>query len=215
MSLLAIQLPPRERLQARGPAQEGSAGLHLPAEWSFVFSTDGRTVTQQGRAAAALLPRADHAVLVLGEMDVSWHRVEVPRAPPARLRAALLGVMEESLLEDDEALHFALGPGAVGGQTGWVAVTHRPWLAAALAALEASGLNVERALSPCQPEAPARGHFFVAESGGQTSPWLALAEPERAVCLPLTGGLARALQPADAARVRWTTTPAAAAAAES
>ncbi len=214
MSVLAIQLLPRERLQARGAAHEGPATLRLPAEWSYVFSADGRGVTQQGRAAAALLPRADHVVVVLGEADVSWHRVEVPRAPPAKLRAALLGVMEEALLEDDEALHFALGPGAVGGQAGWVAVTHRVWLADALAALEDGGRSVERVLPASQPGAPARGHFFVAESGGHAAPWLALAEPERAVCLPLAGGLARALQPADPGGVRWTTTPAAAAAAE-
>jgi general secretion pathway protein L len=215
MSILAIQLPPRDRLLSRSAAHEAGAGLRLPAEWSYVLSTDGRSVAQQGRAAPSLFPRADHVVLVAGECDVSWHRLEVPRAPAARLRAALLGVMEESLLDDDEALHFALAPGAAGGQTAWVAVTHKPWLVAALTALETSGSNVERALPASQPGAPARGHFFVAESGGQAISWLALSDLERAVCLPLSGGLARALQPARIEDVRWTTTPAAAAAAES
>ena len=115
MSVLAIQIPPRERLSARAAGHEAVGALRMPAEWAYVYSHDGRSVTQQGSAAPALLPRADHLVLVLAEADVSWHRVDVPKAPPARLRAALLGVMEEALLEDDEDLHFALAPDAVVG----------------------------------------------------------------------------------------------------
>ena len=216
MSLLVIQLPPRERLQARSAAPEAAPAPRLPADWPYVYSADGRQPAQHGRAPAALLPRADERVLVLGEAEISWHRVEVPRAPAARLRSALLGVMEEALLEDDEALHFALGPGAVGGQAGWVAVTQRPWLAGALAALESAGVVVDRVVPASQPGGAARGHFFVAETAGQPEPWLAWAGAERALCLPLTGGLARALlAPAAAPEpVRWSSTPAAAVAAE-
>ena len=132
MSVLALQLPPRERLTARvaGAADATGTALKLPHEWAFAFSTDGSTLAQQGTAALPLLPRADHVVLVLAEADVSWHRVDIPRAPAARLRAALQGVMEEALLEDDEQLHFALAQGSQAGQPGWVAVTHRPRLAA-------------------------------------------------------------------------------------
>ncbi|MDE2079836.1 MAG: general secretion pathway protein GspL [Burkholderiales bacterium] len=217
MSLLVIQLPPRERLQARGAAADAAPAARLPAEWPYVYSVDGHQATQQGRAPAALLPRADQRVLVLSEAELSWHRIEVPRAPPARLRSALLGVMEEALLEDDEALHFALGPGAVGGQPGWVAVTQRSWLAGALAALEAAGVPIDRALPASQPGGAARGHFFVADADGQPAPWLAFAGPDQAVCVPLAGGLARALLAAPSAGgepVRWSSTPAAAVAAE-
>ena len=134
MSLLVIQLPPRDRLGARGTGPEMAGHVRLPSEWDFVLSADGRSVSQSGRAALALLPRADTVVLMLADADVSWHRIEVPKAPAARQRAALAGVMEEVLLDDDEALHLALGPGAAGGRSGWVAATHRPYLAAALAA---------------------------------------------------------------------------------
>lgn len=245
MSVLAIQLPPRERLGARATGHESAAAVRLPIEWPFVFSTDGRSVAQSGHTAAALLPRADHTVLVLAEPDVSWHRVAVPKAPPARLRAALLGVMEEALLDDDETLHFALAPGTVPGQTGWVAVTHRPRLVAALAALETAGVSVERVAPSSVPieraraatddgeagdtiadmaadaaddtGAGSRGHFFsdgLAEAGEvQAMPWLALASASGAVCLRLSGALARALVP-DTGVVRWTATPAAAGAAE-
>jgi len=216
MSVLALLLPPRERLSARaGSSDNGGAGLRLPNEWSFVFSTDGRSVAQQGQAAPALLPKATSVMLVLAEPDVSWHRIDIPKAPPARLRAALLGVMEESLLEDDDQLHFALAHDAVAGQPGWVAVTHRPRLASALAALETAGLDIERVVAASPPQEPPRGHFHGAhgvDAGTDTAPWLTLARPDGVAHLRLNGALARALQPE--AGVHWTATPGAAAAAE-
>jgi len=221
MTVLAIQLPPRERLSARATSTEAASGLRLPAEWTFVFSADGRNVTQTGTAALALLPRADHVVLVLAEADVSWHAINVPKAPPARLRAALLGVMEDALLEDEDALHFALAPDAQAGSKGWVAVTHRPRLLAALAALESAGASVERVVSTSLPgvhegaeAAPARGHFFTGSGADGGAVWLSLVQPDAALCLRLSGGLAKALQPVPADAVRWTATPAAAVTAE-
>lgn len=228
MSLLALLLPPRERLAARSAggadaaayAARAGGALKLPVAWPFVFSADGRSVAQQGSAAPALLPRAAQVVLVLAEGDVSWHRVDIPKAPPARLRAALLGVMEEALLEEDENLHFAVAEGSTAGQPGWVAVTHRPRLAAALAALEAAGLVVERVVAPAMPMAggePAHGHFHtgehISEAAADALPMLTLARADGVACLRLAGALARALQPEPEA-VRWTATPAAAAAAE-
>ncbi|MDO9074972.1 MAG: type II secretion system protein GspL [Rubrivivax sp.] len=217
MSVLALLLPPRERLASRAAgADVPGTAARLPTEWPFVFSTDGRSVTQQGSAAPALLPRADQVLLVLAEADVSWHRVDIPKAPAGRVRAALLGVMEEALLEEDEALHFALGEGSVPGQPGWVAVTHRPRLGAALATLEAAGLSIERVVAAAAPLAegqPARGHFFTIDPGTEATPWVTLARPDGVAVLRLNGALARALQP-EADMVRWSATPAAAVAAE-
>ncbi len=214
MSTLVILLPPRERLTARAAGHEAAAGLRLPVDWRFVFSADGRSVAQSGSAAAAQLPRADQCVLVLAEADVSWHRIAVPKAPAVRLRAALLGVMEEALLEDDEALHFALAADALPGRKGWVAVTHKPRLQAALQALENAGLSIERVVSASRPGPAARGHFYTEAGAEAATPWLALAEAEGVACLRLEGGLARALQPAAGAGVSWTATSAASAAAE-
>ncbi len=216
MSILVIQLPARERLSAR--AGDSAQGLRLPAELDFVLSVDGRRASQTGRAAPALLPRADSVVLVMAETDVSWHPIDVPKSPPARLRAALAGVLEDTLLEDEDTLHFALAPGAAGGQRGWVAVMHRAWLHTALAGLEQAGVGVERVVPASRPtpagSATGRGHFFDTDPGLDTPPWLALAQPDGVVCLRLSGALARALQPPAEVVVQWSATPAAVAAAE-
>jgi general secretion pathway protein L len=227
MSLLVLQLPPRERLGARGSGvdatavgQSGGASA-LPAEWFYVLSADGRTPTVAGHAGAAFLPKADQVVLLLAEADVSWHRVEVPRAPASRLHEALAGVMEDALLDEGQAPHFALAAGAKQGQSGWVAVTDGPRLAAALQALENSGLSVERVVSAALPGLGSRGHFHVGGSldtasvTGEEQAWLTLARSDGVVHLRLDGGLARARIPNDtSANVRWSSTPAAAQAAE-
>ncbi len=246
MSLLVIQLPPRDRLGARAGASGAAdpAPAHrLPTEWHYVLSADGRTPAQTGLAGAALLPRADQAVLLLSDADVSWHLIDVPKAPPARLRDALAGVMEDALLDEGRALHFALAESAVPGRPGWVAVTDGPRLAAALAVLEASGLGVERVVTAAMPAsvAGARGHFhlgtglgsglnsgLVSGMTGSTTeedaqPWLSLSRADGVLNLRLGGSLARNCLPAalpgdtsgdTSTSIRWTTTPAAAQAAE-
>jgi general secretion pathway protein L len=217
MSVLVIQLPARERVGGRVGGfngGDGPLGLRLPSAWTYALSIDGRSVTQSGAVAAALLPKADHVVLALAEADASWHRVEIPKAPAARMRAALVGLMEDALLEDDDALHFALAPNAQPGQTGWVVVTHKAWLLAALTSLEANGLSVERVVTCGAPSDSARGHFFAAPTDVEEPPWLTLARADGVTSLRLSGGLARALQPADVGAAHFTATPAAAAAAE-
>ena len=224
MSLLVVQLPPRDRLGARSSASDPASGQRLPSEWHFVLSADGRSVSQVGQAGAALLPRADQVVLLLAAGDVGWHRIDIPKAPAARLRDALAGVMEEALLDEGPALHFALADDATPGRTGWVAVTDGPRLAAALAALEAAGQGVERVVPAAMPGTipgtMARGHFHFGAgagaeaAGADATPWLTLAQPYGVLHLRL-GGLARTRLPAEGtADVRWTSTPAAAQAAE-
>jgi len=211
MSILALQLPPRPRLGAR--TEDGAeVAARVPGEFEFVYSADGKHVTDSGRAAATLLPKADHTVLVLADADVGWHRIEIPKAPAARLRAALAGAMEEALLDDDEALHFALAPGAEPGGSGYVAVTHRGWLADALAVLDAAGRPAEQVVPLAAPRDRPRGHFKAGPDGAV--PEIVLASREGVSCVRLDGALARAILPADEHEMRWTAEPAAAAAAE-
>src|SRR5437762_12878455 len=97
MSILVIQIPHRSRLRA------GSAESDAPTpaatskdEVSYALSPDGLVLQAQGQCAVALLPKADTVIAVLADTDVSWHRITLPKAPAARLRAALVGVLEDS-----------------------------------------------------------------------------------------------------------------------
>lgn len=208
MSLLAIQIPARARPPAR------AAGDAVPAtEFDYVLSANGRAVTGTGRATPSRMPKADSVVAVLADADVAWHLVTMPKAPASRLRAALGGILEDALLDDDEVLHLALPPRYSAGQAVWVAVVHKPWLSATLAMLEGSGLVVERVLPPWAPDGRARGHFSL-DGSADGALRLALLRAEGAVALRTAGTLARALLPATSVTVRWTATPSAAEAAE-
>lgn len=216
MSLLVIQIPPKPRLQARD--QRGMAGRVEPApslEFSYAWSPDGRQVGRHGRGSPATLPKADQVIAVVADADLSWHRILVPKAPPARLRAALAGVLEEALLDEGEAAHLALGPGTRAGETGWVAATHRPWLSAELAALEQAQVFVDRVVPACWPGEPAQLHFFLADAADDQALAMSWSHADGVVSLGLQGGLARALlPPALPAELRCSATPAAATAAE-
>ena len=262
--MLVILLP--------APARADTAAPDQPSALDWVLSPDGLSVTRQGSSAPALMPRADTVVAVVPANAVAWHRPLAPRAPAARLRAALGGLLEEQLLSDDEDTHLALAPRVVPGAPVWVAALHKPGLSRQLAALAAAGLVVDRlvpALAPllaaddttlpaagaaaagvaaarasdnpasrataasetaataattaatvASAAAPAdldpTGHCFTgADAGGTDTLWLAWADADGALCLPLTGALARALLPRWLARgTRFSATPAAAAAAE-
>ncbi len=229
MSVLVLQIPPRTRLGARVPGGEAPALARAGADWAYALSADGLNVERSGHAASALLPRADSTVAVLHDADVSWHRIVLPKAPAARLRAALVGAMEELLLEEDAALHFALAPDAAAGQPTWVAVIDKPWLAAELAALEAAGIVIDRIVPASAPAAApgeaAQGHFFASADEAAAEVQLAYSDSEGAACLRLAGTLPRALWAsgggtgaavggATPPAAIWTASPAAAAAAE-
>lgn len=160
MSLLILQLPARERLLAQD-ASAPTPLAHGVGEYDWVQSSDGRSLQADGRCAVALLPRAATVVAVLAETDVAFHRVTCPKAPAARLRAALAGVLEEQLLDDSDSLHLALAPDARPGEPAWVAACDRAWLAAELQALAQQGVVVDRITPMVWPDesAPARLHM--------------------------------------------------------
>jgi general secretion pathway protein L len=212
MSTLVVQIPPRARLQAREPAAPHEIGPGT--EYAFALSPDGLTLSTQGRAPVALMPKATSAVAVLADADVSWHRITLPKAPAARLPAALVGVLEDALLEEASTVHIAVAPGANAGDPTWVAVVDRAWLTAELATLEKGQIFVDRVVPMSWPDEPPSGHF--AELGdpsqGATLTW---AHPDGVVQLNLQGSLSRALLPNPLPEgVRWSATPATAAAAE-
>jgi general secretion pathway protein L len=215
MSTLVVQIPSRLRLRTGAGDVEASG---LMTEYAYVSSPDGLALEAQGRCAASLLPKATTVIAVLPDADVSWHRTVLPKAPGSRLRAALVGVLEEALLEDGEDVHLALAPAAIAGQPTWVAAVSRRWLRAELAALEKAEVFVDRVVPMAWPDDPPIGHFAeTAVDPGSTAHGIALhwAHADGVATVRLQGGLARALVPSPApAETRWSATPGAVAAAE-
>lgn len=212
MSILVIQIPPRRRLHAQ-PGEDAAIGPGT--EFDYAISSDGLSLNTQGRCAASLLPKASTIVAVLADADVSWHRITLPKAPSQRLRAALGGVLEEALIDEDS--HLAVAPQATPGQPTWIAAVHRPWLVTVLSVLEKAQVFVDRVVPSSWPDDPPTGHFSEAVDGPADSPddlVLNWSHVDGVATLRLKGGLARALLPLPLPETtRWTSTPAAATAA--
>lgn len=206
MSTLIVRLAPRPR----------TPGAAASADLRYVLSNDGLTITGEGSKPAALLPRAETVIAVVGDSDVSWHRITLPRVGAPKMRAALIGLLEESLLDDEASQHLALQPEAVPGQSAWVAAISKPWLQGELAALEKARVFVDRVVPSSWPDAVASGHFdqsHDANAPGEMT--LCYAHAGGVLTLPVRGGGARALLPE---RVdpngRWSANPSVAAPAE-
>jgi general secretion pathway protein L len=216
MSTLVILLPTRPRLSGAESASPREPRIKAGAEMAYVLTPDGLNITRHGRASAAMLPKADSAVVVLAEADVSWQRLTLPKAPPSRLRAAIAGALEEHLLEDTDSLHFALAPGFAAGQNGYVAVVEKAWLKAELSALDKAGVAVERAVPMAWPEDTPLGHFGAPSGDDAAAPMqLTWSDANGVVCMGVHGALARQMLPQWLSQpARWTAHPAVAAPAE-
>jgi general secretion pathway protein L len=203
MSILILQLPARSRLSADLVAAEPMSSAALATkEYAYVLSADGQTVARQGRCALSMVPRADTVVAVMAPTDISWHRLTVPKAPAARLRAALASMLEDALLTDPEDMHLALAPSTKAGQPSWIAACDHTWLTSQLMLLEKAKLRVDRVAPAVWPDEPATGYFHEvheADSGGAQDRGLEVvltwSTLDGVASWPLTGGLARALVP--------------------
>ncbi|WP_048441773.1 type II secretion system protein GspL [Caenimonas sp. SL110] len=158
-------------------------------EFDFAVTTDGTTVSDHGTAAAALLPSATRAgvevVALVPASMLSWHRVDLPKgvaAAPQRLRAVLEGLLEDQLLDEPEALHFALQPQSRGTGPQWVATCDRVWLRAAVHALEAAGRPATRIVPEFAPE----GEPALYALGDPEQPMLVVAGDDGVTTLPLS-----------------------------
>lgn len=203
MSILIIQLPARSRLSADAAASEAGAApaSTSPKEYNFVLSLDGLSVNRQGRCAAPMLPKADSVVAVMAATDLSWHRLPLPKAPAARLRAALAGMLEESLLADPDDMHLAVSPTAKVGQPSWVAACDHTWLTSQLMALEKAKIRVERVVPAVAPDEPPTAYFHELEVSGDddtessTDVLLTWSSADGVATWPISGTLARGLLP--------------------
>lgn len=197
MSTLVVQIPARSRLRARDQDAAPTEPPSATTEFGYALSQDGMTVADQGHTTAALLPRANTVVAVMADTDVSWHRITLPKAPASRLRAALIGLLEDALLEDTTDIHVAVAPGATAGQPTWVAVTHRAWLVSHLALLNRGRVFVDRVVPSSWPDDPPVGHFaqLPAREGERAAMVLTWAHADGVATMSLQGGLARQLLP--------------------
>jgi len=141
MPLLLLRLPPG-----------------APGTYAWAISHDGQGVAAHGQAGAGLLPAAGRGVEVVAVVpasQLSWHRVTLPKGvgtQSARLRPVLAALLEEHLLDEADALHFALEPGARAQTPTWVAVCRRDWLAAHLQALQAADRAALRIVPEVAPQ---------------------------------------------------------------
>ncbi|HEX6720840.1 MAG TPA: type II secretion system protein GspL, partial [Burkholderiaceae bacterium] len=213
MSILVVLLPSRDRAGSAADGERDAA-----PEYAYLLSADGLSVARQGRTTAALLPKADTVIAWLGPTDVSWHRITLPRAPASKLRAALVGLLEEQLLEDEQAVHLAVAPQASAGQPAWVAAAHKRWLQHHLEQLEKAGAFVERVVPALWPDDPPSGHFFAASDaadGSSAQTWLAYSDANGVRCARMAGTWVRDQMTAWARQgARWSASPAVAAQAE-
>ena len=202
MSALIVLLPPE-------PASAS-------AEYEYVVSNDGVAVDRHGSAQAALLPLPARGgvevVAVVPAARISWHRVELPKGTTIgspRLRAVLEGLLEDQLLDEPDALHFALPPQVRAGAPVWVASCDRSWLRAALQSLEAA----ERPASRIVPEFAPEGAPALYAMGDPQRPVLVMAGADGVLTLPLSAQ-ALPLLPALPESTRCVAEPAVAALAE-
>ncbi len=151
-------------------------------------------------------------VAVVPAAMLSWHRLELPKGTTAgspRLRAVLDGLLEDQLLDEPEALHFALPPQARAAVPLWIAACDRAWLRSALAVLEA----VERPVSRIVPEFAPEGESVLYAVGDAQRPLLVVAGSDGVMTLPLSAQ-ALPLLPALPESTRCVAEPAVAALAE-
>lgn len=154
------------------PPSETTAG-----GWQWVRSADGTQVTDHGSGQTTELPRETDCTLVLPARWVSWQRLGAwPKVSGARLRAALDGLLEDRLLQDTDALHFALPDGLRAGEPVWIACCERQALQRCLDTLNTAGLVPTRIVPALWPSDAGQAVVRVSAPDGDT-PWLSLATP--------------------------------------
>ncbi len=211
MNTLIIQLPSQQRLVAESagyvPASSVAAvvdaadGAAARGEYAYVLTPNGHTIARQGTATPAQLPRAEVVILVAEPTEVSWHQLILPKAPAAKLRQALGGLLEEQLLTDPEALHLAVAPNAQAGQMTWVAACHHAWLTEHLMAFEKANVRIDRVVPAIWPDAPPTAYFQelpgspLTQAGQAPELMVTWSTPEGVGSWPLAGSMARAMLP--------------------
>nr|WP_277627435.1 type II secretion system protein GspL [Burkholderia stabilis] len=160
---MIVSLPPREPAV---PLQE----WQWP-ELPFTLVDKAGHVQRAGRAALALLPRANATVLIVAARDVLLLAAAVPPLKGPKLRQALPNIVEDQLIQDPLGCHIALDPAALPDGRRVLAIVDRAWFRTICEAFAAAGhrhlsaVPATRCLpAPRVPAAPADGDAAVMEA---------------------------------------------------
>lgn len=180
-------------------------------ELAYALVASSGALTAHGRAAPALLPKADTATLILPAQALSWHAAALPKlqrgSSAQKMQALLCGVLEEQLLDDPAQTHLAACPSISSGDKTWVAAINKAWLQENVATLQAARVPLTRIVPQLFPSEIAQLHA----SGSSDSPWLTFADAQGVISLPMAQA---ALLPELSEGLNITAEPAVAAAAE-
>ncbi|MCA8035644.1 type II secretion system protein GspL, partial [Burkholderia arboris] len=196
MSTLIVSLPPREPAV---PLQE----WQWP-ELPFMLVDKAGQVQRAGRAALALLPRANATVLIVAARDVLLLAATVPPLKGPKLRQALPNIVEDQLIQDPLGCHIALDPAALPDGRRVLAVVDRAWFRTICDAFTAAGHRHLSAVPATRclpaPRAPAEAASASALADGEGIDAAALAADAAAPLVrPATVaavlGLATAVEP--------------------
>jgi general secretion pathway protein L len=175
MSKLIVSLP--------YPSLAGNGNTSYP----YVLSNDAQNRGKSGVASLSELPKADATILVVPARALSWHQVDLPKVPKARLRAALDGLLEERLLDDTSAMALALSPEAQTGKavaSAWVAACDKAWLTSAVQAIDAAGCRITQVVPEFWPQNEAQ----IVVSGTPEEAWITRADVQGVMTVPLRAG---------------------------
>nr|WP_277625458.1 type II secretion system protein GspL [Burkholderia stabilis] len=165
---MIVSLPPREPAV---PLQE----WQWP-ELPFTLVDKAGHVQRAGRAALALLPRANATVLIVAARDVLLLAAAVPPLKGPKLRQALPNIVEDQLIQDPLGCHIALDPAALPDGRRVLAIVDRAWFRTICEAFAAAGhrhlsavpatrcLPAPRAPAETVSAAPADGDAAVMEA---------------------------------------------------
>lgn len=150
-------------------------------ELAFVQSPDGRTIMRQGYAPLVLLEKLANTVLIVPTQRLSFHLITLPKAPAAKLRVALEGVLEELVLDDPAELAFAVAPQSQEKNATWIAVYEKAWMKTVLESFDLAGHKITRIIPQNHPSL--MPHFEV--QGNEDNPWLIRTDTTGVVASPL------------------------------
>lgn len=163
-----------------------------------VLSDDGHSVSRAVQVPAALLPVPPGAdiVAVVPASCLSWHQLALPRGAlkgglfqdgnAGRLRAVLVGLLEDSVLDDTSQLHFAIEPAPRADGPVWVAVCDKAWLHAWLALLAQAGRPVARIVPEMAPQSGDAGSASLYVAGTPEQAQLMRTGPDGVTLMPLS-----------------------------